>query len=107
VSGVSDVPPWLQWILPSSAVAAGVLWLARVILLPGIKSQIEEMLKDKFEEAQAAIEKRHQENRRDILRVEQQLNESFAERQKLHDDMMEIKEDVAYLRGRSGNFKRQ
>ena len=107
VSEVGDVPSWLQWMLPISAIGAGFLWVARVLLVPGLKAQIEDMLKEKFEEQKLEIEARHQQNREDIKRVEDQLKDSVADRKSIHQDLIEVKEDVAYLRGRAGPFKRQ
>jgi septal ring factor EnvC (AmiA/AmiB activator) len=104
---VKEVPEWLQWLLPVSIVAGGVAWVARKILLPSIKVQLEELLEEKFAEARMEVEERHKQNREDILRVEQQMNESSEDRQKLHQDLMEVKADVAYLRGRTtGTFQR-
>lgn len=104
-------PWWLAWVVPIvaavSAIGGLLIWLGRVILLPGIKQELEELLKERFEEAQELVEERHRDNKKDIEEVKKSLDESLVDRRMIRKELAEVAQDVAYLRGRSsGTFKR-
>ncbi|SRR6266581_4838029 len=108
---IDPTPAWLSWVVPVLAIVgalgAALIWVGRVILLPGIKKELEAMLADKFEEARRDVEARHLQNNLQFTQLKKQLDASARDRALLHEDLSEVKEDMAYLRGKSsGTFKR-
>ena len=107
----SPDPWWLTWVVPVLAIigtlGGALIWIGRVMLLPGVKKELEELLADKFAEAQRDVKERHAQNQAQFRQINARLNEGAVDRQQLREDLNEVKEDVAYLRGKSsGTFKR-
>jgi hypothetical protein len=107
---VNGDPWWLPWIVPALAIIGalgGVLiWIGRVMLLPGFKKELEDLLADKFAAAERDIKERHAQNQAQFRHINLRLNDGANDRQQLREDLNEVKEDVAYLRGKSsGTFK--
>jgi hypothetical protein len=86
-------PWWLSWILPITTVLGLIggllIWIGRVILLPGIKAELE-----------STFEQKHKENRITFEIFEKKFNDAEKERAALRADIVAIREDVAFLRGR-------
>lgn len=104
-------PWWLPWVLPGvaavSAVGGALIWLGRVVLLPGIKGELEELLKERFDDAQELVEQRHQENQEDIHELKRLVEEGTVDRKQIRKELADVAADVAYLRGKSsGTFRR-
>lgn len=101
-----DTPWWLDWVLPvvagTTALGGLLIWLGRVMLLPGIKQELEELLQEKFQQAHDEMQQRHEENQDDIEQLRKLLDQSADERRKLQSQLIEILADVSYLKGRAG-----
>ena len=108
----TDNPPfWLAWVVPLATVAgiigAGLVWVGRALFLPGVKRELESMLKDKFDAVEANVQMRDMRNQQKFTEIEEQMEDAARDRQQMLADFSEIREGVAYLRGKaSGTFKR-